>query len=63
MYESLVDAAIAASTEDPRFPPVVYEELNEITFEVTALTPPVEIKVKDPSEYPRMIKTGETVLL
>ena len=63
LYESLVDAAIASSTEDPRFSPVRYEELNEIIFEVTALTPPVEIKVKDPSEYPKMIKTGRDGLI
>ncbi len=63
LYQSLVDAAMASATEDPRFPPVVHEELNEITFEVTALTPPVEIKVNDPSEYPRKIKIGRDGLI
>src|SRR5215467_13254163 len=41
LYQSLVDAAIASATEDPRFPPVIYEELNKIIFEVTVLSPPV----------------------
>ena len=63
LHQSLVDAAIASSTEDPRFPPVVHEELDEITFEVTTLTPPVEIKVNDPSEYPKMIKIGRDGLI
>ena len=63
LHQSIVDAAIASATEDPRFPPVRVEELDEITFEVTVLTPPVEIKVKDPSEYPRMIKIGRDGLL
>ena len=63
LHQSLVDAAIASSTEDPRFPPVIYEELNEITFEVTTLTPPVQIKVNDPSEYPKMIKIGRDGLI
>jgi uncharacterized protein len=62
LHQSLVDAAIESSTEDPRFPPVVHEELNEITFEVTTLIPPVEIKVNDPSEYPQMIKIGRMIL-
>jgi uncharacterized protein len=63
LHQSLVDAAIASSTEDPRFPPVRYEELNDIIFEVTALTPPVEIKVRNPSEYPKMIKIGRDGLI
>jgi uncharacterized protein (TIGR00296 family) len=63
LHQSLVDAAIASSTEDPRFPPVRYEELDDITFEVTALTPPVEIKVRDSSEYPKMIKVGRDGLI
>jgi uncharacterized protein len=63
LYQSLLDAAIASSTEDPRFPPVRFEELNDITFEVTVLTPPVEIKVNNPTEYPKMIKIGRDGLI
>jgi len=63
LHQSLVDAAIASSTEDPRFPPVQYEELDDITFEVTTLSPPVEIKVKEPSEYPKKIKIGRDGLI
>jgi uncharacterized protein (TIGR00296 family) len=63
LHQSLVDAAIASSTEDPRFPPVVHRELDEITFEVTTLTPPVEIKVKDSSEYLKRIKIGRDGLI
>jgi len=63
LHQSLVDAAMASATEDPRFPPVIHEELNEITFEVTALTPPIELKVKDPLEYPKMIKIGRDGLI
>ncbi|HEX4851116.1 MAG TPA: TIGR00296 family protein [Puia sp.] len=63
LYQSLVDAAIASATEDPRFLPVKYEELIEITFEVTVLTPPTVIKVEDPAEYPKMIKVGRDGLI
>lgn len=63
LYQSLVDAAIASATEDPRFPPVQYEELNEISFEVTILTPPEEVKVTNPLEYLSKIKVGRDGLI
>lgn len=63
LHQSLVEAAIASSTEDPRFPPVKHEELDKITFEITVLTPPIEIKVNDFSEYPKMIKIGRDGLI
>lgn len=63
LHQSLVDAAIAAATEDPRFLPVMPEELDRITFEVTVLTPPAELRVSDPSEYPGMIKVGRDGLI
>jgi uncharacterized protein (TIGR00296 family) len=58
LSEGLIDAAIAAATEDPRFSPVTSDELDQIVFEVTVLTPPIEIKVKDPLEYLTNIKIG-----
>ena len=63
LYQSLVDAALASATEDPRFPPVKYEELNEITFEVTILTSPKEVKVTNPHEYLDKIKVGRDGLI
>ena len=63
LYQSLVDAAIASATEDPRFPPVRYEELSDISFEVTVLTPPEEINVENTSEYPSRIKVGRDGLI
>lgn len=63
LHQSLLDAAIASSTEDPRFLPVRFEELDEIIFEVTVLTPPVEIKVNSTSEYLKAIKIGRDGLI
>jgi uncharacterized protein (TIGR00296 family) len=63
LYNALQDAAISAATEDPRFPSVTFEELDQITFEVTVLTPPQEIKVSDPQEYPSKIKVGRDGLI
>jgi len=58
LSNGLIDAAIAAATEDPRFPPVNPNELDDITFEITVLTPPIEIKVNNPQEYLSIIKVG-----
>lgn len=63
LFNALEEAAISAATEDPRFPSVTFEELGEITFEVTVLTPPEEIKVSDPLEYTSKIKVGRDGLI
>jgi len=63
LHYALEDAAIAAATEDPRFPPIKFEELDSITFEVTVLTPPTKIEVKNPQEYPSKIKIGQDGLI
>ena len=63
LYQSLVDASIASATEDPRFPHVKYEELNDISFEVTILTPPIEVKVENTLDYPSKIKVGRDGLI
>lgn len=63
LYQALIDAAIASATEDPRFPHVIYEELASISFEVTVLTPPVEIKVESFLQYPSKIKVGRDGLV
>jgi AmmeMemoRadiSam system protein B/AmmeMemoRadiSam system protein A len=39
LYQAVSDMAVAASTEDPRFPPVGPEELDEIEIEITVLSP------------------------
>ena len=63
LSHGIIDAAIAAATEDPRFSPVKSNELNDIVFEVTVLTPPVEITVTDPIEYLEKIKVGRDGLI
>ena len=63
LFNALADAYLAAATEDPRFSPVKKEELNEIVFEVTVLSPPVKIQVANPLDYPTKIKVGTDVLI
>uniref|UniRef100_A0A7C4BCW0 Protein ENV14_07620 n=1 Tax=Ignisphaera aggregans TaxID=334771 RepID=A0A7C4BCW0_9CREN len=40
----VIESAIAAATEDPRFPPLRPDELNTIVIEVSVLSTPVPIK-------------------
>jgi len=63
LSHAIIEGAIAAATEDPRFQSVKTNELNDIVFEVTVLTPPVEIDVSDPMEYLKKIKVGRDGLI
>ena len=63
LSHAIIEGAIAAATEDPRFSSVKTNELNGIVFEVTVLTPPVEIDVSDPMEYLEKIKVGRDGLI
>jgi len=63
LSEGLIDAAISAAIHDTRFNPVTADELDKIIFEVTVLTPPVKIKVEQPSEYLKEIKVGRDGLI
>jgi uncharacterized protein (TIGR00296 family) len=62
LYQSVVEAAIAAATEDPRFPPVDRHELDSIIFEVSVLTQPEEIK-SSPADYKEEIRIGRDGLI
>jgi len=60
--EAIIESAIAAATDDPRFPPVSLEEMDEIVVEVTILTPPEKINVK-PTELPKHVEIGKHGLM
>jgi len=47
LLKALIEAAIAAATEDPRFQPLRYEELDKITVEVTVLSPPELVEARE----------------
>jgi len=62
VYQGVIEAAIAAATEDPRFPPLDKHEIGNIIFEVSVLTPPQEIKA-NPVDYVKEIQIGRDGLL
>lgn len=62
LHQSVVHAAVAAATQDPRFPPVSRKELDSITFEVSVLTVPEEVRTS-PHQYRDQIRIGQDGLI
>ena len=60
--EAIIESAIAAATQDPRFPRVGIEEMDEICVEVTVLTTPEKI-VADPKDLPKYVEIGKHGLM
>jgi len=50
LCETIEEMARSAAFNDPRFPPVTEEELDDITIEISALTPLKKIKNSDEIE-------------
>ncbi|MEM3641849.1 MAG: TIGR00296 family protein [Candidatus Bathyarchaeia archaeon] len=63
LAQAVIESAISSATQDPRFYPLSLKELNSVVFEVSVLTPPKQIEVKKPSEYPTKIKVGRDGLI
>jgi len=61
--EAIVEATIAAASEDPRFPPVEQGELSNLLVEVSVLTEPEPIKASRRSEIPSSIRIGSDGLI
>ncbi len=63
LVEAVIDSAINAATEDPRFEPLTLDELGCVVFEVSVLTPPEVVTIANPKEYLSKIKVGEDGLI
>ncbi|MFQ5758699.1 MAG: TIGR00296 family protein [Candidatus Bathyarchaeia archaeon] len=63
LARAVIESAINSATQDPRFPPVSFEELDQIVFEVSVLTPPQPITVEKPQDYPSEIRVGQDGLI
>jgi len=61
--EALQRASVSAAFEDPRFPPLTEEELDNVIFEISVLTEPELIVVKNPKEYLKKIEIGKDGLI
>lgn len=58
LIETISKVSISAAFNDPRFPPIILDDMDEICVEVSILTQPELIKVNDPEEYLHKIKIG-----
>jgi len=63
LAQAVIESAISSATEDPRFYPMKAEELDQVVFEVSVLTPPQPIEVENPQEYCSKIKVGQDGLI
>ena len=63
LYQSVIEAAIAAATQDPRFDPVNKEDMGNIIFEVSVLSQPQKIEVQNPKDYKNRINIGRDGLI
>jgi len=57
----IVQNAVSAATRDPRFPPVMPDELNQLNYKVDVLTDPEPIKGTeqlDPKRYGVIVEAG-----
>lgn len=63
LYEGVINAAKAAAFSDPRFPPLDKKEAMDVTIEVSVLSPPRALEVKNPEDYLSKIKVGKDGLI
>jgi len=63
LYEVIHRVSISSAVEDPRFPPVTLNEMEQIVIELSILTPPKLIEVNEPQEYLNKIVIGRDGLI
>ena len=63
LITALTNAAISAAVHDPRFPPVTEKEFEKLIVEITVLTEPKEIEIKDRKDMPSKITVGKHGLI
>jgi len=64
LIAQLVEVAVDAATQDPRFPPVTVAEFrNRVLVEVTVLSNPEKLNVARPIDYRDKVKVGRDGLI
>jgi len=60
--DAIIEAAVSAALEDPRFPPVSRQELTDLNLEVTVLSEPRPLECP-PEERPGCVEVGKHGLI
>lgn len=63
LYKAVADSAQSAAFDDPRFPPMRQEELDEVDIDISVLTTPELLEVAEPDDYLEMIRIGADGLI
>jgi len=63
LYDVVHKVSISSATEDTRFSSVSIDEMDNITIEISILTPPKLIEVSTPNEYLEKIVIGRDGLI
>ena len=63
LYDVIHKVSISSATEDTRFSSVSIDEMDNITIEISILTPPKMIEVNTPNEYLEKIVIGRDGLI
>jgi uncharacterized protein (TIGR00296 family) len=63
LLQATQQAALNSALKDPRFPPITETELDQILVEVSVLTVPEALEVKDRKELPNHIIVGKHGLI
>jgi len=63
LWDAVQQAAVSAAFEDTRFAKLDVKELEKIVFEISVLTEPEPIIVKNTNEYSKKINIGEDGLI
>jgi len=63
LAHAVIQSAVSAATQDPRFRRLSKDELDKVLFELSVLTPPQTLEAKKPTDYPSRIKIGEDGLI
>ncbi len=58
LKDALINSALAAAFDDPRFPALTKDELSRVVFEVSLLTPPEEIIVEKRKDIIKSVRIG-----
>lgn len=60
--DEIIQNAVSAATQDPRFPPVTVDELDGIDYSVDVLMPPEKVsgsEALDPKKYGVIVQSGD----
>lgn len=61
--DAILEATVAAASEDPRFPPVTAGELDSLVVEVSILTPPEPLEAPRRQDVAQMVRIGRDGLI